>query len=278
MTAEGDADINIVLRLPESSVGLCFGPYFSNLPTVDNFSPDPNQEFLSLGGLVMSQSSESFDGLVSVELLSRRWLTENAFEIELTRPASFNFKPGQTIAFHHKSIKRYYSLISTPSHATLELCVHRVKEGAFSSILASADIGSVFELSGPHGYFTYKPSTRSAVFVATGIGIAPFISMARSGVAGFIVFHEVDAIEELLYQPELRHVALNYHPCITQGQDEDISMTELFCGKIYDCITKSLAESSYDFYLCGHREMIQEVTRLVDRRYPDSFVYTEVFF
>ncbi|MGD8975801.1 MAG: hypothetical protein PVJ56_21055 [Desulfobacterales bacterium] len=79
---------------------------------------------------MMSQSSESFDGLVSVELLSRRWVTENAFEIELTRPASFNFNPGQTIAFHHKSIKRYYSLISTPNHATLELCVQHVNSVA----------------------------------------------------------------------------------------------------------------------------------------------------
>ena len=227
---------------------------------------------------MMSQSSESFDGLVSVELLSRRWLTKNAFEIELTRPASFNFNPGQMIAFHHKSIKRYYSPISTPNHATLELCVHRVKEGAFSSILASADIGTVFQLSGPHGYFTFKPSPRTAVFVATGTGIAPFISMARSGIAGFIVFHEVDAIKELLYQPELRHVALNYHPCKTQAQEGDISVSDLFYGKITDCINKWLAESPYDFYLCGHREMILEVTRLVDMRYSGSLVYTEVFF
>lgn len=226
----------------------------------------------------MSQSSESFDGLISVELLSRRWLTENAFEIKLTRPEWFSFTPGQTIAFHHKSIKRYYSLISTPSHATLELCVQHVKQGTFSSILASADIGSIFQLSGPHGYFTFQPSSKSAVFVATGIGIAPFIAMARSGIVDFILIHEVDDTKELLYRSELRHAALNYYPCITQAQEEDISVADLFYGKISDCINKWLAETAYDFYLCGHREMILEVTRLVDRRYSGSLVYTEVFF
>ena len=37
----------------------------------------------------------------SFVLLKRQWLSKNVFEIELSRPASFEFEAGQTIRFIH---------------------------------------------------------------------------------------------------------------------------------------------------------------------------------
>jgi hypothetical protein len=45
LTANSDTVIKITLKLPDFFIDLCFGQYFSNLPTVHNLSPDPNQEF-----------------------------------------------------------------------------------------------------------------------------------------------------------------------------------------------------------------------------------------
>ena len=52
----------------------------------------------------------------------------------------------------------------------------------------------------------------------------------------------------------------------------------MFQGHVADCIKANLPHKTYDFYLCGEREMIREVTLLVDELYTGSYVFTEVFF
>jgi len=226
----------------------------------------------------MSPFSDNATTRFTAELLSRRWLSDHVFEIELARPASLEFTAGQTIAFLYESIKRYYSLVSGPTESTLTLCVQRVKDGIFSNILASAEIGSRFQLTGPHGYFTFKTVQRKPVFVASGTGIAPFVSMARAGVTDFTLFHEVEVERELFYQSELRDAASEYHACLAEVSEDKMSFADLFCGKAADCLKKNLTKASYDFYLCGSEETIRAVTLLADENYPGSLIYTEVFY
>ena len=214
----------------------------------------------------------------TVELMHRRWLTQNTFEIELTRPPSFEFNAGQTIRFIYKSWERYYSLLSTPADPTLSLCIHCVQEGQFSPALASAEIGSHFNITGPHGYFIFQPSERRPVFVATGTGIAPFVSMARAGATQFVVLHEAKSSEELYYHSYFRENTSDYFACLPDATNPEASLLGAYQSEVAVCLQKHLPPESYDFYLCGHRKMIQDVTLLVDEAYPESLVYTEVFY
>ncbi len=66
-----------------------------------------------------------------------------------------------------------------------------------------------------------------------------------------------------------------YVPCISET---DKLSGENFNGRVTDYLQKNLAPKPYDFYLCGRREMIREVTFLVDERFPGSFVFTETFY
>ena len=214
----------------------------------------------------------------TVELLKRRWLSENAFEIELTRPSGLVFKAGQTICFIHESKQRYYSLLSAPDDPTLALCVYNVPRGSFSPILANAEIGTHFNLTGPHGYFAFKRSSRAPVFVATGTGVAPFVSMARSGVTDFILLHEVESAEDLYYQDLFRKIASNYVPCLSEISTTDPVAPGAFRGNAAAFLKQKLPPASYDFYLCGERDMTTEVTLLADEHFPGSYVFREVFF
>ena len=214
----------------------------------------------------------------TVEILQRRWLSKNAFEIELSRPPSLDFKPGQTIRFIHESLERYYSLLSTPDDSNLAICVGIFPQGNFSAFLANAKIGIQLNLTGPHGYFTFKPSSRRSVFVATGTGIAPFVSFARSGITEFTLLHQAISADELHYQSYFHKITSKYFPCLPEVPITAPSLPNIFSGRIAECIRKNLDPGSYDFYLCGDREMIQNVTLLVDQRYPESRVYTEVFY
>ncbi len=214
----------------------------------------------------------------TTDLMSRRWLSQSAFEVEISRPRHFLFKAGHTIQLVYQGEKRHYSLASAPDDPTLLLCVNFIEKGYFSPLLASADMGLKLGFTGPHGYFTFSPSPRPPVFIATDTGIAPFVSMARSGTRGFTLLHGARHAGELYYRDLLRRSARNYHPIVWEPPDGDAVSSGLFHGKMADLLAQHLKPGRYDFYLCGWQKMIKDVTQLIDERFPGSHVYTEVFF
>jgi len=51
-----------------------------------------------------------------------------------------------------------------------------------------------------------------------------------------------------------------------------------FAGRVTDYLETELPPLPYDFYLCGRSDMIRDATLLVDERFSDSYVYTEIFY
>jgi benzoate/toluate 1,2-dioxygenase reductase subunit len=208
-------------------------------------------------------------------LLKRQWLSDKSFEIILSVPRRFEFQPGQRMRLSLNEYERDYSIVSAPGEPELALCIRSVAGGKLSTLLAAAEAGTSLTVSGPCGYFTYKPSPRPAVFVATGTGIAPFCSMARSGTSGFTLLHGVRLPEDLYYAPQFRSSAHKYIPCLTGAKSPPANA---FQGKVNECLERHFAPAAYDFYLCGRSEMIRDVTLLIDERFPESLVYTELFY
>ena len=208
-------------------------------------------------------------------LLKRKWLSSKTFEIILSLPPGFRFKPGQRIRLGLNGQERDYSLVSAPGESELTLCIRKVTDGKLSTLLSVADIGKSVLVSGPCGYFTYKPSSRPAVFVATGTGIAPFCSMARSGISGFTILHGVRLPNDLYYASQLQPKARKYIACLSDSKAQSANS---FPGKVTEYLQHHLTPKAYDFYLCGSREMIRDVTLLIDERFPPSLVYTELFY
>ncbi len=212
------------------------------------------------------------------ELLSRRWLSDATFEIELARPPSFEFHPGQSILVIHQQLERDYSLISDPTGPTLALCIRNVQDGSLTPLLATAKIGSRISFTGPHGYFTFRPSQQPPLFIATGTGVAPFVSMVRSGVKGFTLLHGVRGPSELYYESLFRTAAKSYVPCLSGFSHESQDPDDTFHGKVTEYLEKNLPTGMYDFYLSGRIEMVRDVTHLVDEHFPGSLIYTEIFY
>jgi NAD(P)H-flavin reductase len=210
----------------------------------------------------------------ATEIITHRWLSKKTFEIKLHRPEAFNFKPGQRISLKHETVERDYSLASSPDEPDLTLCIRYVAGGLLSQLLGDAQSGTQLYFYGPHGYFTFKPSGRPAVLVASGTGIAPFRSMVRSGVTPEFILHGVETSEDLYYAEELQPAAGSYVPCLSQSGK---SQTH-FNGRVTDYLQRHLPSDNYDFYLCGGREMIRDVTLLVDELFEGSLIYSESFY
>ena len=215
------------------------------------------------------------DVIYDTKLMERRQLSDNTFEAIFSRPSGFEFTAGQRIRLIRGGLERDYSLANAPDEAVLVLCIRQVAAGRFSTLLSSITVGTGFTFSGPHGYFVFRASARSPVFVATGTGVAPFTAMARSSVSAFTLLHGVRQAGDCYYAALFRTKARRYVVCLSE---EDPSEAGVFHGRVTDYIASQLEPDRYDFYLCGRGEMIRDVTWLVDDRFAGSMVYTEIFY
>lgn len=146
----------------------------------------------------------------------------------------FIFKPGQyaTLWLTHRTrtVPRPYSIASSPSEAhALEFYINLVEEGKltpslwdqeFLAALRSGKPDASLAITGPKGHFLLDPNDpRDLVFVASGTGLAPFISMIRKSSEDYrsspenfrprriYIIHGVSYSDNLGYRKELEALA-----------------------------------------------------------------------
>jgi benzoate/toluate 1,2-dioxygenase reductase component len=209
-------------------------------------------------------------------IIHRQWLTTDTFTLTLERPPKFQFLAGQRIRLLAGGKNRDYSLIPDDTRNQLALLIRSVDNGIVSTHLSRCPLGTALDFSGPGGHFIYRPSSRPAVFVATGTGIAPFAAMCRAGVRGFVILHGGRHPDDLYFRNLVEPAAAHYIPCLTG--DVPSLADDAFPGRVTKYLQHHLPADAYDFYLAGRREMIAEVIDIVDHRFPASRVYSEMFF
>lgn len=211
-----------------------------------------------------------------VTLLERRWFNEDVFELRCSRPAGFSFLPGQFVRVRHQDVEREYTLVSAPADPVLRLLIKRVPQGRFSPLLAQLPSGTELAISAAQGYFCFQPSARQACFIATGTGIAPFVAMCADGVRDFILLHGVRHPSALVYRQELSAAAASYVPCLSTPVGAD-GIQPIFHGYVGAYVETMLPPGDYDFYLCGLRRMVHDLTHLLDTLHPRARVYSEAY-
>ena len=211
-------------------------------------------------------------------VLARQALSDDTYEVEIERPPEFSFVPGQGVRIFWSDLVREYTVTSSPADDRLALVVQIVEKGRFSSHLASLEVGSIVSFTGPHGYFTFQSGSRPAVFVATGTGIAPFVSMARAGITGFTLLQGARHSEGLHYRSVFEPAAARYVACLSEDRSGSPDQPWIYEGRVTDFLEKELVPGVYDFYLCGRRAMVRDVMSIADDRFSGSRVFFEIFF
>lgn len=128
-----------------------------------------------------------------------------------------SYKPGQFvfIRFLRSGVPAItsewhpFSISSAPSEAGLEITAKSL--GDYSSQLSKIQPNTLAEIEGAYGKFTYYNfSNFNQIWIAGGIGITPFISMAKSLPAtGFSIdlYYSVKSESELVDWPKLAQIA-----------------------------------------------------------------------
>jgi len=142
-------------------------------------------------------------------------LNKDIIEIEMEALSKKMFyNPGQFAFFNFLSMgvsseSHPFSISSSINGETLKITVKNL--GDFTSRLSKLMIGDKVLIDGSYGNFSYDNVTsKNQIWVAGGIGITPFYSMAQSLKSGYNIdfYYSVKEISEAVYVKEFQDIAL----------------------------------------------------------------------
>lgn len=198
----------------------------------------------------------------------------------LTLERRIDFLPGQVIGVTLGEIApRLYSIASGTQDDFLRILYSLKPDGVLTPLLASLKKGD--ELSHTKARGTFLNTKKKSVWIATGTGIAPFISMTRSDLAldQYVetllhgtreAFHfESDLFIKLLGPKYKRYVS----------RDPKAS-PELMQGRVTDNLKAlNTLDKQAEYYLCGKAEMVVEVRDLlIEKGIEFSKIKSEIYF
>ena len=207
---------------------------------------------------------------------SVRMLTATTFVLRVDRHA-FRASAGQhvTLGPHRFAVNREFSIYSAPDDPYLEFLIIARPGSETACALQQAQPGDEVDLAGPYGAFhVADPGDRSRryLFVATGVGIAPFHCFVRHYPGlDYKLVHGVARVEdryELDHYERARYVA-----CVSREEGGD------FKGRVTDYLRANPVEPDRLCFICGHSAMVANVYDVLrGQGVPGDNLLTETFF
>ncbi|USN45570.1 MAG: ferric reductase-like transmembrane domain-containing protein [Candidatus Woesearchaeota archaeon] len=216
---------------------------------------------------VVSSITRDGDSIYDIVMLPK----EKSLFYQAGQFAFFSFHNAQLGSEFHP-----FSLASAPTEKSLRIIVKSL--GDYTSKLHYLRKGDLVSVEGPYGGFTLNTRQGDQIWIGAGIGITPFIGLAK---------------ELLTQQNPQRNVTLYY---CTRSMKEMVALKELqaiaqdkrsglhlvlWCsdtkGRISSSHFSSLSKKSL-VYLCGPEEMKRSlISQLLKRGVPAKNIFSEEF-
>jgi ferredoxin/flavodoxin---NADP+ reductase len=212
-----------------------------------------------------------------------------------------HFEPGQYLTIgvesNGKLVQRPYSIASSARELDdgYEYYIRLVSGGMFTPLLWRLTEGHGMSMKGPKGKFVLLPDDdRTHVFISSGTGIAPFISMMKTllfdgAPRRAVILHGASYEHDLGYRELLEEwqqdgtYPLTYVPTVSRpGVPENsrwegrVGRVETIVPAVYD--EMELTPDNSIAYICGNPDMITAVeTTLLGRGFPEEQVKKELY-
>lgn len=214
-----------------------------------------------------------------LKLQSKREIANHTLLLTFNKPEGFTFKPGQYGGFtlinpEHTDaggITRRFSLLSTPDDPFIAIAT-RIQPSAFKKNLQELPINGEIKFAGPTGNFILPDETdKPIVFIAGGIGIAPFYSMICYNTKHLpqrkmTLFYGNQASSDAAFLDELLAIErmnpnFKFIPTMANADNSWTGET----GFISDTMIKKHVPNLVDplYYLCGSPGMVTAMQELL---------------
>jgi NAD(P)H-flavin reductase len=160
-----------------------------------------------------------------------------------------------------------------------EFFIRLVEGGAFTTLLWELSLGDPINIKGPKGKFLLQDDGQRCLFVASGTGLAPFMSMIdtlrdRGQTREIHLLHGASYEHDLAWREELsgleagdfplRYVATISRPQQSPGWTGCTGRVEAIIESELDA--QGLDPANATIYLCGNPEMITAVDEIATGR------------
>ncbi|HVM24670.1 MAG TPA: FAD-binding oxidoreductase [Candidatus Limnocylindrales bacterium] len=210
----------------------------------------------------------------------------------------FPFEPGQYATLGlmgpaGKLIQRPMSISSSADDLSeYEFFIRRVEGGALTPLLWERAVGDPINIKGAKGKFLLQDDGHRALFVASGTGLAPFMSMietlrGRGQTRDVVLLHGVSYDYDLAWREQLTELErgggfpLRYVGTVSRPQrcPDWTGCT----GRVEAIVADQLDEhgmtpENATIYLCGNPDMITAVEEIAtERGFPAEQVRKELY-
>ena len=247
------------------------------------------------------------DNIQTVTVLSKTTWTPTLFSFTVSRPDSFKFTAGQFVRLGvnpsqlkyyqqieasddtsdnvlNEDIFRAYSIVSSPFDEVIEFFSIVIPDGAFTSQLQHLQVGDELLLNTmPFGFLTLaryqKPMPKDLWLLATGTGLAPFLSMLQDlktweDYEHIVLAYSARSTEELAYVDKIKSLQedigtlvdnpakLIFIPIVTR-EPVDGALSERLPKLLLEGTLEKQAGIALDIdtthvMLCGNPEMVDD--------------------
>ncbi len=227
--------------------------------------------------------------IFSSKVLRIKDLTNDVKLFRLLSPANFNFKAGQYLSLSviksGKNIRKPFSIVNPPREKSfIEFCIKIIPNGVASEYVRKLKLGDEVELFGPAGKFVVNDFNKDLIFIAGGVGIAPFMSIIsdllnRKFNKKIILIKSSRTENDSLYDAELEELSAEYPNFVFYNVFSNPRRKDLDIGYVQDFLEKYTPEKfSGDFYICGLKEMIERVEeKLLSLGFKQEQIFKEKF-
>lgn len=203
-------------------------------------------------------------------LILKNQLTKNVLflRFQLVEPKEIVFIPGQYLMLKIEDKPRLYSIASSSFEKNIvEFIIEILPGGLASTYFTNLKDGQEVVFYGPAGHFQMKTANKKNIFLTTGTGLAPVLSILKSTKDnsnnylywGVRYFQDIYLFEQLKkYQTK---ICLSREKDLLMIKNEERKYFDL--GHIDEVMEKDFFNNqSFDdlrFYLCGGREVVESL-------------------
>jgi len=212
--------------------------------------------------------------------------TADIIEVTLRLPptANFNFLEGQYLDVIQNNIRRSYSIASTANQKEISLLIKRFENGKMSDYwFNQAKENDLLRVEGPKGTFFLRDNLKPLLFLATGTGIAPIMSILNSldndssfqQQQSISVFWGNRFTDDFVWQPKFKKLKVEFIEACSKPKDDWAGAT----GYVQDiAIQKQPGLVNFAVYACGSNAMIQSAKQsFAELGLPDNQFYSDAF-
>ncbi len=226
-------------------------------------------------------------------LVQKVQLIDKVFFVTFKSETDIQFRPGQFMSLEvsPKTFRAYSvcyvgrslppvadgeSLLEEESNRFVSFMISTKPGGLASEYFDNVQVGNTLNAVGPSGKFSLlKDDSRNSVFIATGTGLSPFVTMVDSllsenDTSTVTVFFGCWKISDnfanrFFKNPRVKLIV------VAEDIGDQVESDTLKVGRVTTAIPELLSDmKSNTYYLCGHPAMVQDMETVLLKNGVDT--------